>query len=106
MKPLNQFPKLQTFSELVESLLRNRDPNLTQNEHVYAICCRPEVADVVLSSENIKTIVGYAVLNIEVASISSIRDIQKNPFATTEAAADIDNSIKRKRIRVSFKYVL
>ena len=24
-------------------LLTNHDPNMTPNEHVYAICCRPEV---------------------------------------------------------------
>ena len=61
MKPLNQFPKLQTFSELVELLLRHGDPYMTQTEHVYASCCRPEVAGYVISSENVKTIDGYAV---------------------------------------------
>ena len=42
-------------------------------------------------------------LNFEVASCSSFRVIKKNHFVTTEAAADIDDSIKRKRIRVSLK---
>ena len=28
---------------------------MTQNEHVYAICCRPEGADDVISSENLNT---------------------------------------------------
>ena len=37
----SQFPKLQTLSESVETLSRNRHPNLTQNEHVYTIFCRP-----------------------------------------------------------------
>ena len=40
-------------------------------------------------------------LNFEVASSSSISDILKNHFVTAaEAAADIDDGIKRKRIRV------
>ena len=39
--------------------------------HVYAICCRPEVASDVISGENAKTIEGYAVLNFEIASLSS-----------------------------------
>ena len=45
---------------------------------------------------------GYPVLNFEVASSNSFRDIPKqNHFLTAEAAADIDDSIKRKRFRVS-----
>ena len=56
----SQFPTLQTFWESVESLSRNRDPNLIQNEHVYAVCCRPDVAGDVISGENIQTIECYA----------------------------------------------
>ena len=49
-------------------------------------------------------------LNFEVASSKSFRDIQKAHFVMAEAAAetaeaDIDDSIKRKRIRVSIKKV-
>ena len=44
------FPKLKTFSKSFEPLSRNRDPNTTQIEHVYAICCGPEVADTVISN--------------------------------------------------------
>ena len=73
---------------------------MTKNEHVYAICCRLEVAGDVLSGENVKTIEGFAVLNFEVAGFSSFRDIPKNHFVTA-AEAHIDDSIKRKRIRVS-----
>ena len=78
---------------------------MTQNEHVYAFCCRLEVAGDVISGENVRTNEGYAVLNFEVASFSSVRDIQKNHFVTAavQAEADIDDSIKRKRIRVSLK---
>ena len=73
---------------------------MAQSEHVYAICCRPEVAGDVVSGENVKTIEGYAVLDFEFASFESFRDIPpKNHFVTAEA--DIDDSMKRKRIRVS-----
>ena len=41
---------------------------MTQNEHVYAICCRPEVAGDVISGENVKTGKGYTMLNFEAAS--------------------------------------
>ena len=78
----SEFPKLYNFSESVEPLSRNRDPNMTHNEYVYAICCRPEVDGDVISSENAKTIEGYAVLNLEIASFSSFPDIPKNNFVT------------------------
>ena len=52
MKPLNHsFQNGKRFSESVELLSRNRDPNITQNEHVYAICYRPEVASDVIFGE-------------------------------------------------------
>ena len=38
---------------------------MTPNEHVYAICCRSEVAGDVIFSENERTIEGYAMLNFE-----------------------------------------
>ena len=51
---------------------------MTQNEHVYAICCyRPEVAGDVISGGNVKTIEGYGVLNFEAASISSFLEKSK-----------------------------
>ena len=65
----------------VEPLSRNRDPNITQNEHVYAICSRPEVAGDVISSENVRAIEGYALLEFELASISGFRENQNQPFA-------------------------
>ena len=76
----SRFPKLQTFSESVEPLLINRDPNPTQNEHVYVICYSLEVAGDAISGENVKTIEGYAVLKFEVASLSSFLDIPKQSF--------------------------
>ena len=60
-----------TFSESVEPLSRNRDPNLTQNEHVYAIFCRPEVAGDVVSGGNVKTVDDYVVLNCEAARVGN-----------------------------------
>ena len=72
---------------------------MTQNIHVCTICCRPEVVYDVISGHNIKTIEGYPLVNLEVASCDSFRYIQENHFVTVEAAAaDIDDSIKRKRI--------
>ena len=44
-------------SKLVEPLLRNRDQNITQNEHVYAICGWQEVAGGVTSGRFAKTVV-------------------------------------------------
>ena len=72
MKPLNQLPKLKALSESAELLSRNQDPNMTQNEHVYAIFCRAEEDCDVISGENVKTTAGYALLNFEAASISSL----------------------------------
>ena len=50
---------------------------MTQNEHVYGIYSRPEVAGDVISGENARTVKGYAVVHLEVASFSSLRDIEK-----------------------------
>ena len=57
--------------------IATRTPDMTQNEYVYAICCRLELAGDVISNENVKTIEGYFVLNFEVASSSSFRDVRK-----------------------------
>ena len=53
---------------------------MTQNEHVYAICCRPEVAGDVISGANAKTIDGYVLVNFEAASNSNFRENQNKPF--------------------------
>ena len=42
-------------------------------------------------------------LNLEVANSSSFRDIKKHFVTSAAAAADIDDSIKRKGFRVSLK---
>ena len=54
---------------------------MTQNGHVYAISCRPEVAGEISSGGNVKTIEGYAVLNFDVATFNSFRDIKKKLFS-------------------------
>ena len=54
---------------------------MTQTEHAYVICCRPEVAGDVISGENVKTIEGYAVLNFEAAGITGFRENKYHPSA-------------------------
>ena len=54
---------------------------MIQNEHVYAICFRHEVADDVISSGNVKTAQSYALLNLEAATFSSFHEDQNQPFA-------------------------
>ena len=79
---------------------------MTQNLHVCTICFRPEVVYDVISGLNIKTSKGSLVIKFEVPIYNSLRDIPKKHHLVTAAAAeaaDIDDSIKRKRIRVSLK---
>ena len=73
---------------------------MTKNVHVCTICCRLEVAYGVISGRNVKSIDGYLVVDLDVASSNRFRYILKNHFVTA-AAADIDDSITQKRIRVS-----
>ena len=54
---------------------------MIRNEHVYAICFRPEAVGDVISGENITTVEGYAVFNFEAVSFSSFRENQNQPFA-------------------------
>ena len=77
---------------------------MTQNEHVYAICCRLEVSGDVISGENVKTIEGQAVLSFEVVSSNSFRDIKKKHFVTAAAVAEFDDSIKRNRLTLKKHY--
>ena len=70
--------------------------------------CIPEVDDDVISGENVKCLVRYLVVNVEVllALLRVVSEIFKNHFATVtamEAATYIDCSIRRKRIRVSIE---
>ena len=52
---------------------------MTKNENLYAIFCRPEVAGDVISRENVRTVEGYVMLNVEAASVSR-RANQNQPF--------------------------
>ena len=63
------FQKLSTFSKSVQALSRNRNPNMSQNQHIYAINCgRPEVTVDAISSQTANTVPTYIVVNFEVAS--------------------------------------
>ena len=83
MKPLkHSFKNCNFFIESVEPLSRNRHQNMTQNEHVYAIWCRPEVAGDVIYGEKCKECRGlYALLHFEAATISTFTENQNQPFA-------------------------
>ena len=70
------------FSKSVEPLLRNRDPNMNQNEQVYAICYRPEVAGDVTSSRNVKIFSDNMAVNFEVDSWRSFCNLKKKQFAS------------------------
>ena len=54
---------------------------MTQNEHIYAIRCRPEVAGDVISGENVQTAKGYALLNFEAPGVTGLRENKNQPFA-------------------------
>ena len=53
---------------------------MTQNQHIYTICCRPAVDDDAISGWNFKTPEGCLVVNLEVASSSSFWDFLKRLF--------------------------
>ena len=74
---------------------------MTQNEHDCARCGRLEVDCDVISGRNVKTFVGYVVVNFEGVSSSSFQDI---PKTIRDGGGGHDDSIKRKRIRASLKY--
>ena len=59
---------------------------MTQNAHAYATCCRPEVDDDVIYSQNIKTIEGYVAVNFEVASSSNFQNLPKMSFCDGEVS--------------------
>ena len=76
MKHLNNtLQSCKPFLESLEPLSINRDPNMTHNLYVCMICFRPEVVYGVISGANVKTMEGYLVVNFEVASSNSFRDI-------------------------------
>ena len=66
--------------ESVEILSRNRDLNMAQNLHVCAICLRLEVVYDAISGRYVKSVEGNPLLNFEVASSHSFRDIKQNYF--------------------------
>ena len=50
---------------------------MTQNEHVYVICCRQEAAGDVISTRNVESTDSHVVVNFEVASYSLFQNIKK-----------------------------
>ena len=50
---------------------------MTQSGHLYAICCRPEVASDIICGRNVKTVEVYALESVETASASTFRYIKK-----------------------------
>ena len=51
----------------------NRYPEIvTPNKHIYALCCRPEVAGVLISGENVQTIECFAVLHVEMLKLLAL----------------------------------
>ena len=87
------------FLKSIEPLSSSCDLNMTQNEHVYAVCCPPEVDDDVIFSRNVKTFEGYVVVNFEVASSSSFWDIPK------QEANQLVGQAKRHATKIRLKAV-
>ena len=68
MTPLNHsFQNFQNRKPFRNRLNRYRDPNMTQHEHVYAICSRQEIVDDVISGEDV---------DLWVTSFRSCREIR------------------------------
>ena len=61
---------------------------MTQNEHIYTIFCRAEVAGDVLSGENVKAIEGYALLHFEAALFSGFRENKKSAISVMRCVDD------------------
>ena len=61
---------------------------MAQNEQVYAICCRPEVYDDVISGRNVKTIVATLreILKFLALAVSEI--LNKNHFVGPNDSGD------------------
>ena len=56
---------------------------MIQNEHAYAICCRPEEAGDVISGENVKNIESYGFSNLKLLAlvVSEILKTRSPPIA-------------------------
>ena len=69
-KTINRF-------EIDRTIIKKSRPKHDQNWHVCAISCRPEVDCDVISSRNVKTIVGYIVANFKLLALV-VSEIFKN----------------------------
>ena len=91
MKRLKQY--LQNSKPFQSRLSRYReisDPNMTQNRHICAICCRPEVDCGDISGRNVRTIVVYILVNLEIASSSRFQDNREQIFPDEEVGGGIN----------------
>ena len=52
---------------------------MTQNEHVYTICCEPEVADDIISGDNAETFWDHPVVNLWIAFFSGFFETRSSP---------------------------
>ena len=52
---------------------------MTENGHVCATCCRPEVDCDIISGRNVKTVVGYVVVNLKLPALV-VSEILKEIF--------------------------
>ena len=60
---------------------------MTQTEHFYAICCRLEIDNNVMSGRNVKTVEAYIVVNIGIATSSiSFRHFPERLFCDDEVS--------------------
>ena len=66
------FPKVSTFSKLVEKLLSDEWVRNHDLKTLYAVCCRPEITSNGIASENVKTFKGQDLVNFEVTGSNSI----------------------------------
>ena len=73
-----------TFSESVEPLSRNRDPKMTQNLHVFAICRRPEIDYDIVSGEAVDNVGVDVPITFGDSRSHRFRDIRGTDFVTNE----------------------
>ena len=58
---------------------------MTQNWHVYGICCRLEVDCGVISAQNVKTIDGYFAVNFELRALVVSKIFEEEHFVTLKS---------------------
>ena len=86
-------------SETVEPLLRNRNPKMTQNLHVFAICRPPELDNDVISGVTVDNVGVDVHITFSDSRSNRFRDIRRAAFVTYERTNErklaYSNSAKR-----------